>query len=546
MKLPKRVVIALMGFLCTLNVVLRYPVEPHEIGVDSFFIHNLAVNVVKDGSAEWVTNPLALFGWYPLSYPSAGPFLLSGFSDLGGVNVEAAILFFSLMLGPLGVLCAFLMAREFRRDELFALAVSFIYGLAPRYLAFTLWSASMRSLFMVLMPAFLWILLRTQREPKLKNCGLVVGLFMVLAATHRLAALLAVVVGAMLAALLVLVVVRILHVQIPRAVLSKPYRIASPYLALGAFAIIAGTMLFGTGLLNEYSVGELAVGDSKQVQLVNFGVSLARSVGLSLLFALAGIFVVVRLRNKSSREPFLLLAFLGLTPTLFLRQYTGFYILPFIALLGALAFLGISSSKRRTFRRVAIPVLLAASFAFSAMVLNYEVDHTSILTTATYTTATYVQDRFGGSVVMSNDGLLGVRVAAVSGSPYLPVGGAGTTFQSPELLAYRFFSAEEVDARVVRGSLQDLTLDSDSLWVALGIQAQADWVQMMQSPFDDKGAVFDRYHPTYYMENKLLGPVFFSFGNFYPSEFATTAHAGAYMIYDSSTEAMWFVEAPRH
>jgi hypothetical protein len=545
MKLHRRVVLCVLSSMTLLSLTLRYPQTPHELGVDSFFIHNLATTIVADGRAEWILNPLSYFGWYPLSYPSAGPFLIAGFSDVGGLSVELSILLLSLAFGALGVPMTFAMAREFRDDDLFCLAVAFAYSFAPRYLAFTLWSASMRSLFMVLLPLFVWIVLRTHREPTLRNFGLVLVMFLMLAGIHRLAILMAIVIIAFVAATLVHVVLRTMRIRFPKVVLAAPYRRVSPYLALGAFAGTAGAMVFGTNVLSEYSTGELFSGTDPQIELLNFGVSLARSVGLSLVFAVLGIIVMVRLRNKTLREPFLLLAFLSLTPTLFLRVYTGFYILPFIAIFAGLAIVGFMRIQRPRIRATLVITFFAASLVFSTGVLDYEVNHTTVLPMTMYSTALYVKGYSGDPTAIANDGLVGIRVASVSGCSYLPVGGAGTTFQSPELLAYHYFTPGEVQSNLAWVPFQDLTLDSDSPWSVPSIQAEADWVAIMQSPFGAYGATIRRYHPTLFLENKYLPGSFFAFGNEYPSAFATTAYSGAYKIYDGDAEALWYVSAPQ-
>ncbi len=540
MKLPRPVVWCLLTFFVLTNLALRYPRTPHEVGIDSFFIHNLATNIANDGHAEWILNPLSWFGWYPLSYPSGGPVVVADLAMVSGLPIEAAILFLSLGFGGLGVLTSFIMAREFRDDDLFCLIVAFVYGFAPRYLAFTLWSASMRSLFMVLLPVFIWIVLRSYREGKRVHVFLILVFFLTLAATHRLAALLAVVMISFIAAISLLVLLKVLRLQFPKIVLASPYRRTSPYLALGAFAATAGLMIFGTDVLSVYSEGELAAGTTMDVQLLNFGVSLGRSVGMSLVFALAGVIVLVRAKNKTFREPFILISFLGLTPTLFLRQYTGFYILPFIAIFAALAIAGVSRLRQQRIRSVVLVASFTVIFVFSAAVLEYEIERTSVLPPSLYSTSLYAGHYACGQGLISNDGLLGIRVAAITGCAYIPVGGAGTTFQSPELLAYGFFNRDEVESKMARVPLQDLTLDSDSLWAAYAIQAEADWVAIMNSPYNSRSSVTDRYHPTYYLENKFHASMFFAFGNRYPSPFAVSAHDGAYKLYDGTAETLWY------
>jgi hypothetical protein len=545
MNLPRRAVHSILAGMILLSLAIRYPRTPHEMGVDSFFIHNLSTNIAMDGHAEWILNPLSWFGWYPLSYPSAGPFLLANFSLVGGQPIEATILVASMAFGAIGVLTSFVMAREFRDDAVFCLFASFIYSFAPRFLSFTLWSASTRSLFMVLLPVFIWSVLRAYREPRVRNFIFVLGTFLVLAAVHRLAALLAVFLFAFVASVMVVVVIRILKLRYPKILLARLYRRSAPYLAFGSFAGISLLMFFGTDVLSEYTTGELFSGPSIQIQLLNFGVSLARSVGLSLVLAFFGVITLVRTRNKSLREPFLLLSFLGLTPTLFLRQYTGFYILPFIALFGALAFVSLSRLGRAELRKFAVLALVGCTFAFSAGVLDYEIQHTTWMPNTMYSTGVFVQEYASSQTVVSNDGLLGIRIAALSGAAYLPVGGAGTTFQSPELLAYGYFTRDEVELNTVRIPIQDLTLESDSPWIASTIQAEADWVLIMQSRFDDSSTVISRYNPGFYLENQNLVSTFFAYGNQYPSLFATSTHASAYKIYDNDVETLWYVGMPR-
>lgn len=544
MKLGKRTVLCFLASMAFLSLILRYPTTPHETGVDSFFIHNLTVTIVKDGQAEWILNPLSWFGWYPFSYPSAGPFLIAGFSELSGVSVEPSILLLSLLFGTLGVPMAFAMAREFRDDDLFCLAVAFAYAFAPRYLAFTLWSGSMRSLFMVLLPMFVWIVLRAHREPTVRSFALIFVMFFLLAAIHRLAILMAIVVIAFVAAILLQVFLKTMRIRFPGIALTQPYRRASPYLALAAFAASGGAMIFGTDVLAQYQAGELFSGTSPQVELLNLGVSLGRSVGLALVFAFIGIVVMVRLRNKSLRETFLILAFVGLTPTLFLRVYTGFYILPFIAIFAGLAIVGFVQAKRLRMRVVLVAVFFVASLVLASGILDYEISNTTVMPTTMYSTGMYVERYSGNPRVVANDGLLGIRVAAVSGCAYLPVGGAGTTFQSPELLAYHYFTPADVRSGLALVSPRDWTLDSDSPWTVNSIQAEADWVEIMQSPFNAKTVTLQRYTPTLLLENKNLPSGFFAFGNDYPSSFAVSAHSGAYKIYDGDAEALWYVAAP--
>lgn len=547
MKLGRRTTICLIGAVVAFNMLLRYPRSEHELGVDSIFVHVLSAAIVGDGYAEWVLNPLSYFGWYPLSYPSAGPFLLASTTFASDLNLEASILLVSFLLGPIGILGAFLMAREVRNDNLFAVTVALLFGLAPRFLIFTMWSASTRNLFMALLPIFIWAILASYRRPSRVTYGLLAVSLILLTATHRLAILLAVVLIAFVVASIFVVGMRLLRKLFPRALLRDSVRRSSPYLALAAIALIVAAMIVSTDVLQEYSQGELASGSEPSIQIANLSVSLARSAGFALVLVPLGLIVLARQKNKRISEPFLAATFIGLVPTLLLRTYTGFYILPFLAIFGGLGFIGIFAILRRYPRilKVVGVVTLAIIIGFSGYVLEVEIDRSTQIPGTTYGTGIYVRQHSMDGTFVTNEGFMGIRVAAISGGKVLPIGGAGTTFQSPELLVHHFFTVEEVNSRIVRISIQEVTIESDSLWVATGIQAELDWVEILNSPYGQVPTDLQaRYQPAYYLEIKAQAGKYLAYGNIYCSNLGNSVQSNAYLLYDNGLEILWWLQAP--
>jgi hypothetical protein len=63
MKTKKTYTILLL--LVLLNIAVRIPVAPHEIGNDSFFIHWMAQSILEEGIALWLVHPASVFGLYP-------------------------------------------------------------------------------------------------------------------------------------------------------------------------------------------------------------------------------------------------------------------------------------------------------------------------------------------------------------------------------------------------------------------------------------------------------------------------------------------------
>ena len=557
MNLPKRTVYASLLALVCANILVRFPTSYHETGVDSFFVHNLATAISDQGRIAYVVNPLGYFGWYPLSYPSASPLLISGLAQTSGLSEEGAILALSIFYGVFGALAAFVMARAFRKDDAFALLAAMLFSLAPRFISFTLWTASARSLFMLLVPVFVWLLVRAYLRPNPANLAFLTSLLAVLIATHRLTILLAVVVIAFVAAYVFLLMNRVMRIRFPRVLLSKHVRTWTPVLALLGILAIAAYMVVGTHVLGEYATGEVCAGTSFGNEVCNLGVSVTRSVGLALPFGLLGVVEVVRQNRKGFLEAFLVFSLLALLPTLFLRQYTGFYILPFISLFGAYGILALIRilPRHRIARNALIVASVLAINGFSLAVLQVEVERQTVITSATYSAGLYMKSLPPGNFV-GNEGLMAVRVSAVSGRQALPVGGSGTTSQSPEVLIMGAYNATELFGKERRIPLTSLTIEDDSPFYLVSLDARHDWIYyVMRRSVDSVPSVsiegvsiFDRYHLQYYLESDSIPNGYSAFGNSYGNGvevvFTNSVHAERFKVFDGSVENIYLVFPP--
>jgi len=171
MRLPRKTLYALLLFLLGLNLVVRYPRTPHELGFDGFVYHGMTASLIQNGHAEWVLTPFSYFGLYPLSHPSGSFFFLADLAQLAGTPVEAAILLFDMSLVALGLLSAFLLSMEIRRDEGLALLVAALFSLSPRFVSGLLWEIPTRTLFSALVPLLIWLLLRLHRTRDKRSLG---------------------------------------------------------------------------------------------------------------------------------------------------------------------------------------------------------------------------------------------------------------------------------------------------------------------------------------------------------------------------------------
>jgi len=142
--------------------------------------------------------------------------------------------------------------------------------------------------------------------------------------------------------------------------------------------------------------------------------------------------------------------------------------------------------------------------------------------------------------VIANDGTMGSEIYLVSGHPYLPVGGATTPFQSPELLIFGFVN--RTGLIIVQVPISDLTLESDSPFLLEGVQAEADWATLLgHTPQTVPVRILQTYNPKYLVENKQAAAGFFAYGTTYSSPFILTVHESSYKVFDVAGQSLWYV-----
>ncbi len=540
MKLPKKTSYLIFLAIGLLNLLLRWPRATHESGVDSFVWHGLATSIASTGNALFVLNPLSYLGLYPLSHPSGSLFWSSGFSLASGLPLEWSIYVLNLVVALIGMLGGFMLAREFWDNDAFCLLVALLFSTAPEFVISLIWQMPTRIMFTALIPFFLWALVRTHRTGMLRYLAIAVLALLLMMSFHRLTVLMVIVVIAYVLTYLLLVTARVIRLRFPAFLLSPDWRRRVPYLALGVFFLIVVLVFLATDVLQEYSEGRFGSGDAPPTQLLNLSVSLMRSAGLLLPLVLVGVVAVSRRRNKDLREPLILIILLCLIPTLLLRQYTGYYTIPFTSLFigfGVLAVL--LRTRRKRLRMAAAAGVVTFLLASTVMIVDYDLSVGTTLSPETYGTALYVNDRVAGSI-LANDGLHGARLSAIAGAAYLPVGGATTPFQSPELLVFGFESPG--DLNIVQVPLVELTVESDSPFVLVGVHAELDWALMYNHNVSEIPRAYDKYNVTHLYEVKGFYEGYYAYGNFYRDRFLSiTTHDFRYKIFESTEETLWYL-----
>jgi|GEM_PF-6476200 len=542
MGLHRKPAYAILASLVCLSMILRYPRSGHELGVDSFVIHGLVQVVLDSQYAAWIVNPLSLFGIYPLSHPSGPMLILASMSSLGGVSVEGSILLLDFIVAFLGIMGAFVMAREIHPDVRVMLVVAFVFAMSPRFITPLVWQTPTRALFTALMPWFIWSLMVLRRRPGMTQAMMFSTILFLMMVSHRLAVIVVVVIIAFVIAALFITGARLVRTLYPERMLRTSVRRLTRItwwlltLGVGAYLIVFSEVL------DAYQRGEVAQGTDVISQLQNLGVSLARSAGLLLPLAFLGIGTVIHARNKDLRHPWLIAVFLAFLPTLSLRQYTGAYIVPFAALFIGLGVIWLIDrlEQRPSLRRAAGAGIVVFAVASSAWVVAYDLSLLVDIDPEIYAGAVYLRHTSGETFV-ANSGILGAQLHAISGLPYMPIGGATTARQGPEILAFGFLKPEDMTIRLI--PVTQMTIEDDSIFVLEDMNLEQVWALLLGRPIDDSPveASLGMYNIRFYVEDQHYIGGFAAFGNVYYSPFGTTVASSRYRVYSSSMFTVYSV-----
>jgi len=335
--------------LILLNVIIRYPITPHEIGSDSFLMHFIADSISKFGYAKWWYHPLSIIGLYPYSTSSALPFYLSGVSQSISMDMERTIWIVLSCFGIFSSFTAYLMAGAIRDDEIFKFLTALVYSTSAGILTFTTWNASSRGLFVVMLPLFIYFLIRSRFSLKY---GLLAGaLFFLLMAIHNLFYL---VIPIIVIFCFILIISHLIY-----KLKSREMDITIRKNFKTGFIVSMLLMIFIVLLIQSF----IKYSFEEQISII---LSYARYSGVLIVFAIGGFISLLFKSKKKFEEWFLLLVIISLIPFLPIEMYAKFFMLPLIALLissGIMNSIAIRQKRKTALSIVIILLFLSVSFS---------------------------------------------------------------------------------------------------------------------------------------------------------------------------------------
>ena len=415
MKFTKHVRFELLAGLIALNIILRYPATPHEIGWDTFVIHILTNSISEFGWANWWVNLLSIGGFYPNSYASVVPFLVSGISQCTGIDMEWTVWLFCTLTGIFAIFFAYILAGAIRDDDLFKFLVAFGYSLAPGLLYFSTWQLSTRGLFIILLPLFIYLVLKSRDS--LKYVPLAIILFMVLVVTHHLFYFTIPVILCYIAVTIFYKFKGHINIKIPNNFINIIF--------IGSFIIMLLIPFFTRSFIRETA--------SKYIWLDLLTSTYVRQIGILLFFAISGFTYLSLKHNKRFGEWFLLLSLIFLAPLSYMLAYSKWFLIIFAIILGGISLTNVAkaykyNSKKGRYILATIIIILLLSVSFSGFYQHYRnivgqaTSNERYMEDGTYVAGLWIKDNMDKDKRMvCND--IAARIFAISEVPTLT--GAG-------------------------------------------------------------------------------------------------------------------------
>ena len=515
MHFPLRTKFILIGLLILLNIVLRLWIVPHEIGWDSFAVHSMANSVSEFGYAKWWIHPASITGSYPYSTsPSAVPFLLSGISQCTSMDMESVILLYSMVLGFFCIFGAYLMAEVIWNNDIFKFLVALVFSISQGIITFSTWTATARTLFVIALPLFIYLLLKT-RKFKVRFGILTFIILMLFFATHHyIYFIIPIIISYLIIGMFYKAGKYIKSIRIPENFAN--------FAMLAGFLIMFSIPYFYRDIWwADPEGGRVApeVGSSIYTWISNVMLEgYVRYIGILIIFVVGGYMYLLFKRNKSFEEWFLLLALVGLALFLYIPTYMKWFVASFASLLIGISLTNVAiagmKKKTHTGKRkyvasfIVILLLLSVSFSGYYQFLHFLNDPSPYqrhMEERTYIGALWIKDNIDTNKNMIAEGHITHRVFSISEVPTLT--GIGATD-----LAYGFVDSKKLEVKRVHSPLSVGFYFGDPYKVINKSLTAGVLDEILNNDINDRGnwgiQSIPAFNLSYYVENKDFDNIF--------------------------------------
>ncbi|MDO8725092.1 MAG: hypothetical protein Q7J35_03370 [Candidatus Methanoperedens sp.] len=486
MKFSRRANLTLFILLIVLNIILRYTISNHEIGSDSYEIHLLANSLIEFGEAKWWISPLSIIGMYPNSYASAMPFFLSGISLSTNKNIDSVIFLYGMIFGIFALFASYTLAGCIYDDDIFKFFVAFSFSTSQGILTYTTSTAPARSLFIVLLPLFLFALMKYKQ--KYLYFGLITAILtLLLLATHHLVFYLIPIFAGYS-------IVYFIHYSCKYIKFSSDKRLY-PYILF--FALVL-TILF------PFLTNKFIMGGSKWTVIQIMLNEYPRYFGIPSLLIIGGLISLIFKKDKRKEEFILVVIIILLTIFIFNPMYMKWFILIFFSLLAGYGFLNLIKQFKinKTYIKYIIVFIFILSITFSEYFQNL---HEYIEISGTkryiehdeYLSSLWIKEHLKGNLI-SNDLWKIWHIAPNSGVPFIIDSAVNDQIHG-------FTDVKEYE-------LNENAITSEEYWLnspyyrVKGVTAHEIWKQIMEHSIYDESTstLIKKFNFTYVVQNQNI------------------------------------------
>ncbi len=534
--------ILLLVLLIILNVVIRIPLVPHELGADSFYIHQYADSITNYGEILWIGHPVQFFGFG--TAPPGFQMLLSGLSQCSGITSELSILLLSLLSGLSGAIMAYIFIYYVTKDDYISFLGAFLFSLSAEFLRLTIWTATTRSLFIALVPLFLYLMFKSVNTKRLSYIILLFTIYALLMATHHMGVLLLF----YLCPLFILLVFKILE-KLKFTELINARIVTLLWIPLFLLLFLPVVLKLGffkdhAFLWNNYLSGRFFEGTGLHVVPLNLIADYAGKMGFLLPFVIIGVIgLLFKTGKRTLFECYVLIFLLLVAPILAVGIYAPMVvsiIFAFLIAKGLIKFIDINIIRKKV--KIVLPTFLVVMLCFSMFMLANWGSWTGEKIEEKYTaqtknTAIFIKNHGGNGTFTSDDRTYIYRFSVYSGVLNAP----------SNLYKYCFMEREKVKPKlnldimsIFKGHGENIILFEKEGNESLTIDPWHEYGHVWACDPDGDRKLLDKYNITYCVET--------NFGQFMYSDYyvkKTNLFEKMYesrpKIYDNKIEDIYFI-----
>jgi hypothetical protein len=514
MEFTRKNKILLLVLLVILNAIIRIPLVPHELGLDSFSIHLYADSITEYGEILWIRHLIHLFGFGET--PPALPVLISGFSQCLGISSELSILLLSFLSGIFGAIAAYVFIYYVTKDDSISYLAALLFSLSPEFLRLT------------------------NTNKRLSYIVLLFSVYALLMATHHMGVLLLFYLFPLFMLLSFKIFGKIKFVELNAKIITLIW--ISSFLSLFLPLVLKlGFYKDHAFLWSYYLYGKFFKGDELHIVPLNMIVDYVGKMGILLPFVIVGVIVLLsKTGRRTTFDSYVLIFLLFVTPILAVSVYTPMLILiivTFLISVGLIRFMDIKVVRKKV--KVLLPAFLVVMLCFSMFMLVNWGSWTGETVQEKYNeqaknTGMFIKNFGGNGTLTANDRTYIHRFSVYSGMVSPPT----------NLYKYCFMERKKIKAKlntdimsIFKGRGKNIILFEKEGNESL-IDPWHEYAYIWVSDLDGDRILLDKYNIKYCIETNFGTPI-----EYYVKKLKLfeKAHESRPKIYDNKIEEIYFI-----